>query len=61
MLVDKDYVKGRPLREVSLVDGDDKGRCDGTEGCCVEVFGEFALGCVLAKNVIGSAWMGTCR
>ena len=43
------------------VNGGDKGRFDGVEGFRVELFGEFAFGCVIAENSVGLAWMGTCQ
>ena len=42
------------------VDGGDKGIFDRDEGCRVELFGEFAFGCIIAENSVGLAWMGTC-
>ena len=45
---------------MASVDGGDEGRFDGTEGCHMEVFGEFAFGGVIEKNAVGLVWMGTC-
>ena len=34
------------------------GGIDGSEGCCVEVLGKFALGGIMAENAVGLVWIG---
>ena len=46
---------------MALVDGGDKGRFDGSEGCFGEVYGELGFVGFIADNTVGLAWMGTCR
>ena len=43
---------------MASVDGGDEGRFDRAEGCCVEVFGKFAFGGVIAENALGLACIG---
>ena len=40
---------------MALVDGDDQGKCDGDEGCRVEIFDEFAFGGFIVDNAVGLA------
>ena len=46
---------------MAAVDGGDEGRFDGAEGCHMELLGEFKFGGVIVENVVGLAWMGTCK
>ena len=43
---------------MAFVDGGDEGRLDRTEGCCIEVLGEFAFGGIMAENSVGLDWIG---
>ena len=38
---------------MAFVDGRDEGRLDGDKGCCVEVFGKFVFGGIMADNAVG--------
>ena len=45
---------------MALVGGGDEGIFYGSEGCRVEVLGEFTFGGVIADNYVGLDWVGTC-
>ena len=38
---------------MDFVDGGDEGRLDGSEGCCVELLGEFSFGGIMVDNTVG--------
>ena len=61
MFGDEACGKARPWNEVAAVDGGYEGRFDGAEGCRMKLLGEFKVGGVVVENVVGLAWMGTCK
>ena len=43
---------------MAFVGGRDEGRLDGSEGCCMKVLGEFAIGGIMVENAVGLVLIG---